>query len=335
MGNIKFSKPILVTGGAGYIGSHTVQDLIRTGASVVVLDNLSTGHREAVQTEHFYQGDIADTALVQHIIKEHLIQSVIHFAAKSLVGESFAHPELYFYENTVKSFVFLETIMKTGVKHVVFSSSAAVYGIPPNIHIPEETRLAPINPYGASKRMIEEYLEWMGKVHGLGWATLRYFNAAGASIDGSLGEDHKNETHLIPLVMQTTLGRQENLSVFGTDYATPDGTCIRDYVHVIDLANAHILALNALENGMPGRAFNVGTGNGASVMEIIKASEKITGHTLAVKYEERRAGDPPILVADSTLIKGMMGWEPKYSNLETILASAWFWHSTHPDGYRQ
>ncbi|GEA17101.1 UDP-glucose 4-epimerase GalE [Moorella sp. E306M] len=327
-------KPVLVTGGAGYIGSHTVQELIKDGALVVVLDNLSTGHLDAVHARHFYEGDIADTALVEHIIKEHGIKSVIHFAAKSLVGESLAKPELYFYENTVKSFMFFEAAVKAGVKHIVFSSTAAVYGIPPDIPIREETMLAPINPYGDSKRMIEKYLEWMGKVHSINWVALRYFNAAGASLDGSLGEDHRPETHLIPLVLQTALGLREKLAVFGTDYKTADGTCIRDYVHVVDLANAHILALQALEHGLQSGIFNVGTGKGYSVREIIAKSQALTGYKIAVEYGERRAGDPPVLVADSAAIKGILGWEPGYSDLETILSSAWHWHSTHPKGYR-
>lgn len=328
-------KPVLVTGGAGYIGSHTVEELTQEGIPVVVLDNLTTGHQDAVRAQHFYESDIADTALVEHIIKEHQIQSVIHFAAKSLVGESLAKPELYFYENTVKSFAFFEAAMKAGVKYVVFSSTAAVYGIPANTPIREETRTAPINPYGTSKRMIEEYLEWMGKVHGVKWVALRYFNAAGASLDGSLREDHRPETHLIPLVLQTALGLREKLSVFGADYATPDGTCIRDYVHVVNLANAHILALQALENGLPSQVLNVGTGKGLSVMEVIEKTEEITGLLLSVEHAERRAGDPPILVADNTTIKDVLGWQPQYSNLETILSSAWLWHSTHPNGYRQ
>ncbi len=328
-------KPVLVTGGAGYIGSHTAQELIKEGVLVVVLDNLTTGHREAVRAHHFYEGDIADAALVEHIIKKHQIQSIIHFAAKSLVGESFAKPEIYFYENTVKSFMFFEAATKAGVKYIVFSSTAAVYGIPRYIPIREEAILSPINPYGESKRMIEKYLEWMGKVHGIRWVGLRYFNAAGASLDGGLGEDHRPETHLIPLVLQTDLGLREKLSVFGTDYATSDGTCIRDYVHVIDLANAHILALRSLEHGLQSNIFNLGTGKGSSVTEIIEKTKALTGHTFSVEYEERRAGDPPILVADSAVAKSIMGWKPIYSNLETILSSAWRWHNTHPNGYSQ
>lgn len=326
-------KPVLVTGGAGYIGSHTVQELVRDGIPVIVLDNLTTGHRDAVPLGDFCQGDIADTEQVEHIIKEHQIESVIHFAARSLVGESLARPELYFHENTVKSFVFFEAAIKAGVKHVVFSSTAAVYGIPSQVPIPEETGLAPINPYGASKRMIEEYLAWMGQVHGIRWAALRYFNAAGAALDGSLGEDHRPETHLIPLVLKTALRLRERLSVFGTDYDTEDGTCIRDYVQVVDLAKAHLLALRALQEGLPSRSFNIGTGRGASVQEIITRARALVGQPLPVRYEERRAGDPPILVAENSAMKEVLGWEPVHSDLDTILSSALRWHRTHPNGY--
>jgi UDP-glucose 4-epimerase len=326
-------KPVLVTGGAGYIGSHTVRELIGQGYPVAVLDNLTTGHREAVDAPHFYEGDIADSPLVEHIIRKHGIQSVIHFAAKSLVGESLASPRLYFHENTVKSFVFLEAALRAGVKHFVFSSTAAVYGVSEDMPIREEAAPAPINPYGASKRMIEEYLAWLGKSQGVNRVVLRYFNAAGASLDGGLGEDHRPETHLIPLVMQTALGQREELSVFGLDYDTPDGTCLRDYIHVVDLANAHILALGALEEGQPGGVFNVGTGRGSSVLEIVEKSRALTGRNLAVRYQDRRAGDPPVLVADSGAIKKALGWQPLYSHMETILASAWRWHSAHREGY--
>jgi len=328
-------NPVLVTGGAGYIGSHTVQEFVKRGIPVVVLDNLSSGHIQAVRTSQFYEGDIADALLVEHIIKEHKIQSVIHFAAKSQVGESLAKPEMYFNENTVKSFLFLQRVVEAGVKNLVFSSTAAVYGIPEEIPIRESAVLAPINPYGASKRMIEEYLNWVGRVHGIGWVALRYFNAAGASLDGSMGEDHRPETHLVPIVMQNALGLRNNLAVFGTNYATPDGSCIRDYIHVTDLAEAHIAALQALQEGLPSQVFNVGTGQGFSVIDVVSESQIITGQALAVKYEERREGDPPILVADSSYIRNVLGWKPKYSDLDTILASAWEWHSKHPGGYQQ
>lgn len=327
-------NPILVTGGAGYIGSHTVQELEKQGNQVIVLDNLSTGHRDAAPAEYFYKGDIADSVLVEKIIKKHHIKSVIHFAAKSLVGESLTHPEMYFYHNTVKSFAFFEAAVKAGVRQIVFSSTAAVYGIPDSMPIKENAVLAPINPYGASKRMIEEYLEWLGKVHNIGWVALRYFNAAGAALDGSRGEDHQPETHLIPLVLQTALGTRGKISVYGTDYPTRDGSCIRDYIHVLDLASAHILALRALEKGFRGGVFNVGTGKGLSVLEIVKATEVLTGERLAVEYTDRRAGDPPILVADCESIKNVLGWHPEHSDLKIILSSAWHWHKEHPRGYR-
>ncbi|WP_054693455.1 UDP-glucose 4-epimerase GalE [Syntrophomonas palmitatica] len=326
-------QPVLVTGGAGYIGSHTVQALARSQIPVIVLDNLSSGHREAVCVPHFYQGDIADSRLVEHIIKEHGIRSVIHFAARSLVGESFVKPEYYFRENTIKSFAFFDTAIKNGVKNVVFSSTAAVYGAPGYQPIVEETVLSPINPYGASKRMIEEYLEWQGRTHDVRWVTLRYFNAAGASLDCSLGEDHHPETHLIPLVMQTLLGMRDKIALYGSDYPTIDGSCIRDYVHVVDLAEAHVAALNALENGLEKGVFNVGTGKGLSVLEIIKKSSGVAGRRLKIDYEDRRQGDPPVLIADSTSIQKTLGWKPQYSDLETILVSAWNWHSSHPSGF--
>ncbi|MEN6390684.1 MAG: UDP-glucose 4-epimerase GalE [Syntrophomonas sp.] len=322
---------VLVSGGAGYIGSQTVSELIPLGIPVIVLDNLSTGHREAVRSPYFYEGDIADRDLVDYVIRKHEIKSLIHFAAKSQVAESILCPETYFSENTAKSFVFLETAVKAGVCNLVFSSTAAVYGIPDRCPISEDARLAPINPYGASKRMIEEYLQWVGSLRKVNWMSLRYFNAAGAAIDGSLGEDHRPETHLIPLVMQAMLQGTE-LSVFGTDYDTPDGTCIRDYVHVSDLAQAHILALQALQEGQPSQSFNVGTGQGFSVREVVEESQKVSGQRLGLKYESRREGDPPVLVADnSRLIK--MGWKAKFSELPTLLSTAWNWHKNHPWGY--
>lgn len=328
----KLMNAVLVAGGAGYIGSQTVSELIPRGIPVVVLDNLSTGHREAVRSPYFYEGDIADRDLVDYVIRKHAIRSLIHFAAKSQIGESWRRPEAYFYENTAKSFVFLETAIKAGVCNLVFSSTAAVYGTPDQCPIREEARLAPINPYGASKRMIEEYLQWLGSLRKVNWMILRYFNAAGAAIDGSLGEDHRPETHLIPLIMQSMLQGTE-LSVFGTDYDTRDGTCIRDYVHVSDLAQAHILALQALREGQPGRALNVGTGQGFSVREVIEESQRVSGLSLRLKYESRREGDPPVLVADnSRLFK--MGWRAQYSQLPILLATAWNWHKNHPRGYR-
>lgn len=323
---------VLVSGGAGYIGSQTVSELTQLGIPVVVLDNLSTGHREALRSPYFYEGDIADSALVDYVIKKHEIKSLIHFAAKSQIAESILWPETYFSENTAKSFVFFEAAVKAGVQKIVFSSTAAVYGIPNRFPIPEDDELAPINPYGASKRMIEEYLQWIGSLRRINWMILRYFNAAGASSDGILGEDHHPETHLIPLVMQAILKGSE-LSIYGTDYNTPDGTCIRDYVHVSDLAQAHILALQALQEGQTSQALNVGTGRGYSVREVVEESQKITGQSLHLKFESRREGDPPVLVADnSRLVK--MGWRARYSDLPTLLSTAWTWHRTHPHGYQ-
>lgn len=325
---------VLVTGGAGYIGSHTVLELTKQNRSVVVLDNLSTGHREAVSGVSFYEGDIADAALVKAIIKHHDVDAVIHFAAKSLVSESIEKPEIYFRENTLKSCAFFETAIKEGVNNIVFSSTAAVYGIPEKAPIKEAAPLSPVNPYGESKLMIEKYLHWVGKTHGVKWAALRYFNAAGAALNGAIGEDHDPESHLIPLVLQTALGQRKQLSIFGEDYSTPDGTCIRDYIHVLDLASAHLAALDGLyEDRLKQNVYNVGTGAGHSVKEIIETVENMTERSIAAKTDERRAGDPPVLVADSRTLVEDTGWKPQYSDLQTIIQSAWQWHKAHPDGF--
>lgn len=327
-------KSVLVTGGAGYIGSHTVLELKNRNITAVVLDNLSTGHREAVHTPHFYEGDISDCGLVKSIIRKHNIGAVIHFAAKSLVSESIEKPELYFRENTIKSCSFFETIIQEGVKHIVFSSTAAVYGITGDKPIRETAPLEPVNPYGESKLMIEKYLHWVGKRHNVKWAALRYFNAAGAALDGIIGEDHNPESHLIPLILQTALGRREKISIFGDDYPTPDGTCIRDYIHVLDLAAAHLSALGALyEDRLVQNVYNVGTGAGHSVKEMIETSETITERNIPKQTDKRRAGDPPVLVADSRALQEHTGWKPKYSDLQTIIQSAWAWHTTHPSGF--
>ncbi|MGN9865990.1 UDP-glucose 4-epimerase GalE [Bacillus swezeyi] len=326
-------KTVLVTGGAGYIGSHTVLELKKQNIAAVVLDNLSTGQREAVHAPHFYEGDISDRELVKSIIRRHEVDAVIHFAAKSLVSESIEKPELYFRENTLKSCSFFETIISEGVKNIVFSSTAAVYGMTGNKPINETDPLAPVNPYGESKLMIEKYLYWVGKKHDVKWAALRYFNAAGADLDGTIGEDHDPESHLIPLVLQTALGLRGKISIYGDDYPTPDGTCIRDYIHVLDLASAHLSALNGIfEDRLQQNVYNVGTGAGHSVKEIIETAEKITERSIAQKTDERRAGDPPVLVADSRTLQEQLGWKPKYSDLQTIIHSAWEWHKAHPNG---
>jgi UDP-glucose 4-epimerase len=327
-------KSVLVTGGAGYIGSHTVLELRKQNIKVVVLDNLSTGHREAVLTPYFYKGDIADDGLVREIIHKHHIDAVIHFAAKSLVSESVRKPELYFRENAMKSCSFFENVIGEGIRRIVFSSTAAVYGSAHHQPIKETDALQPVNPYGESKLMIEKVLQWMGKVHDVKWIALRYFNAAGASLDGRIGEDHEPESHLIPLVLQAALGKRECVSIYGDDYPTHDGTCIRDYIHVLDLAQAHVLALRALYEGHPKQnVYNVGTGFGHSVKDIIDTSERITQRKITRKVDQRRAGDPPVLVADSQSLQEHLGWKPRYSDLRTIIQSAWEWHKAHPNGY--
>ena len=324
---------VLVTGGAGYIGSHTVKVLKNSGYQVVVMDRLTTGHKKAVLTEHFYEADICDSKAVQDIVKRHQVDAVIHFAAKSLVGESVAHPDLYFHENTGKTNQFVSALIQCGMRTIVFSSTAAVYGLPETIPISEDTAKLPINPYGVSKLMIEQSFPWLEQAYGLKWMALRYFNAAGASLDGEIGEDHDPETHLIPLVLKTALGQRPSISIYGTDYNTHDGTCIRDYVHVLDLAQAHVLALEALERGVSCQALNVGTGRGYSVREIIEAAQKITGRDIPVVETERRHGDPDILIADSSKIQNLLGWKPQYSDLDTIIRTAWEWHRRHPYGF--
>lgn len=326
-------QPVLITGGAGYIGSHTAHQLNQAGIPVVVLDNFSTGHPEAVEGLAVYQGDVADTDLVQEIVKRHGIGSVIHFAGKSIVSESVSNPNVYYYANTSKSFTLFHSLIQAGVKKIVFSSTAAVYGNPMTVPIQEQFPTFPVNPYGQSKLMVEEYLRLLGREYSLKWIALRYFNAAGAAIDGSLGEDHSPETHLIPQVLQAALGMKEFMPVYGGDYDTPDGTCVRDYVHVLDLAEAHRTALESLDRGASGCCFNVGTGCGISVTEILSAAAEVTGQIIPVRMCGRRDGDPAALVADSRLIREELGWKPQYSDLYTILDSAWRWHRKHPCGY--
>jgi len=326
---------ILVSGGAGYIGSHTVRTLVEQGYKPVVLDSLVTGHRQSVSLDvPFYEGDIADSDLVRKVVEREHVSAVIHFAARSLVGESVEKPDLYFEENTAKTNRFATSLIESGVKRIIFSSTAATYGIPEEVPIPESASTLPINPYGLSKLMIEQSFAWLDKAYGLKWTALRYFNAAGAALDGSLGEDHIPETHLIPLILKTALGQREVIKVFGTDYSTPDGTCLRDYIHVLDLAKAHILALEALEAGSESGVYNVGTGSGYSVKEVIETARKITGRTIPVLESPRRPGDPDQLVAKVEKIKTVLGWTPVHSSLEQIMESAWAWHLKHPFGYQ-
>ncbi|MHB8126087.1 MAG: UDP-glucose 4-epimerase GalE [Desulfitobacteriaceae bacterium] len=326
-------KTILVSGGAGYIGSHTVKSLIECGAEVIVIDSLVAGHRDSVALgAHFYQGDISDSDLIERIIKNHKVDAVIHFAARSLVGESMVKPDLYFYENTAKTNLFVASLLRFGVNKIVFSSTAATYGLPKEVPIPETSKTEPINPYGASKLMIEQSFYWLEQAYGLKWIALRYFNAAGAAMDGSIGEHHATETHLIPLILKTALRQREFISVFGTDYNTFDGTCIRDYIHVLDLAGAHILALEALDQGIASGAYNVGTGEGYSVRQVIEMAKNVTRVDIPVIDSPRRIGDPDVLIAKVDKITGL-GWKAQYSDLESIISTAWKWHKNHPDGY--
>ncbi|AET69087.1 UDP-glucose-4-epimerase [Desulfosporosinus orientis DSM 765] len=327
-------ESILVSGGAGYIGSHTVVALLEKGYKPVVLDSLVTGHRQSVAKDvPFFQGDIADSQLVRKIVEQEQISAVIHFAARSLVGESAEKPDLYFEENTAKTNRFVSTLLHCGVKRIIFSSTAATYGIPEDIPIPETAPTVPINPYGFSKLMIEQSFAWLEKAYGLEWIALRYFNAAGAVLDGSLGENHQPETHLIPLILKTALGQRKEIGIFGTDYSTPDGTCIRDYIHVLDLAMAHILALEALAKGTAKGVYNVGTGSGYSVKEVIETARRVTGRTIPAVESPRRPGDPDRLVAKVEKIESLLGWTPRFSSLEQIIESAWAWHRSHPKGY--
>jgi len=322
---------VLVTGGAGYIGSVTVEALIARGHRVVVLDNLVTGHREAVHPEAaFVHGDVADPDVVGFAVQEHGVEAALHFAAYSLVGESMEAPFKYFINNTAGTTTLLEALMAHGVKKFVLSSTAALFGTPEVMPIPETARIHPESVYGESKYLIERTLSWLQRTQGLGFVTLRYFNAAGAS--EQYGEDHRPETHLIPIILQVAQGKREFIPVFGDDYNTKDGTCVRDYIHVVDLAQAHILALEALQPG-EARAYNLGNGLGFTVHEVIEVCRKVTGHPIPAKVLPRRAGDPAALVADSRRIIQDLGWKPKHASLEEIVASAWRWFERHPEGY--
>lgn len=305
--------PILVTGGAGYIGSHTVKELTKNNTQVIVYDSLVKGYREAVSGVPLVVGNIFDEKLLDKTIKEYNIQSVIHFAAYSLVGESMSDPQMYYHNNVCGTLSLLKVMLQNNVKKLAFSSTAAVYGEPVEIPITEESPKVPTNVYGKTKLMIENILDDYDKAYGLKYISLRYFNASGAEESGEIGEDHAPETHLIPLVLQTALGKREAISVYGDDYPTPDGTCIRDYIHVTDLAQAHILALNALEKGRNSQVYNLGNGNGFSVKEVIETAEKVTGIRINKEISARRPGDPAILVASSDRIRKELGWQPRYT----------------------
>ncbi|ODP26760.1 UDP-glucose 4-epimerase [Paenibacillus nuruki] len=324
---------ILVTGGAGYIGSHTVADLLERGEEVVVIDNLLTGHQEALLGGKFYEGDLRDKELLTRIFAENDITAVIHFAASSLVGESMQNPFKYYDNNVYGAMCLLDAMQQAGVKKIVFSSTAATYGEPEKVPIEESDRTEPANVYGETKLMMERMMNWFDKVHGIRYVALRYFNAAGAHTSGKIGEDHRPESHLIPLVLQTALGQREFISVFGEDYPTEDGTCIRDYIHVSDLADAHIKSVEYLNNEGASNVFNLGNGQGFSVKQVIETAVKVTGRDIPVKFEARRSGDPAVLVASSDKARSVLGWKPSYNQLEDIISGAWQWHESHPQGY--
>ena len=326
----------LVLGGAGYIGSHTVYELLENNHEVVIADNLVTGYRAAVpERARFYQGDLRDKAFLNDLFKKEKVDAVIHFAAFSLVGESVVNPLKYYENNLYGTKILLEAMIENGVDKIVFSSTAATYGEPENIPILESDRTCPTNPYGETKLAMEKMISWAAKAHGLHYVSLRYFNACGAHKSSEIGEAHNPESHLIPLVLQVPNGKREFVSIYGSDYDTPDGTCIRDYIHVTDLAKAHILAVEYLMNGGNSDIFNLGNGIGYSVKEVIETARKVTGHKIPVKVEARRAGDPARLVASGQKAKEILGWKPEIKDLADIIQSAWNWHSKHPDGYNK
>lgn len=325
---------ILVLGGAGYIGSHTVYELVDAGYEVIVIDNLLTGFKEAVHPQaKFYEGDIRDKIFLDNILSKEKIDGVIHFAASSQVGESMKNPLKYYNNNLCGTEVLLESMVEHGIDKIVFSSTAATYGEPESIPILETARTLPTNCYGETKLSMEKMFKWISKAHNLRYVSLRYFNACGAHPNGKIGEAHNPETHLIPLVLQVPNGKREYISVFGNDYDTKDGTCVRDYIHVNDLAQAHILAMEYLSKGGENNIFNLGNGVGFTVKEVIETARKVTNHTIPIREEERRAGDPSVLIASSEKARKVLGWKPQYADLETIISTAWKWHVNHPDGY--
>ncbi|MCI1986193.1 MAG: UDP-glucose 4-epimerase GalE [Lactobacillus sp.] len=325
---------IAVLGGAGYIGSHTVSQLVKAGQDVVVLDNLVTGHRLAVAPKaRFYQGDIRDYKFLSQVFTQEKIDGIIHFAAFSVVPESMQDPLKYFDNNTGGMITLLEAMKQFGIDKIVFSSTAATYGEPERVPIHETDPQVPTNPYGESKLAMEKIIKWADAAYGIHFVALRYFNVAGAMPDGSIGEDHKPETHLIPIILQAAAGTRSNLQIFGDDYPTKDGTNVRDYVHVVDLADAHILAMHYLQAGNPSAAFNLGSATGFSNLEILNAARTVTGQAIPAKIGPRRPGDPSTLIAASDKARERLGWQPHFDDVEAIIATAWQWHQSHPNGY--
>jgi len=324
---------VLVTGGAGYVGSHVVLASIQAGHEPVVLDSLVKGHEQAILGGKFVQADVTEGGTVQQIMDREGIEAVIHLAADSLVGESVIHPGKYFRQNIFGGLVLLEAMRACGVKYLVFSSTAAVYGEPESVPIREDHATVPTSPYGFSKLTMEGMMSWFDRAHGLRYASLRYFNAAGNEPGGRIGEDHRPETHLIPIVLQAALGLRPAVELYGTDYPTPDGTCIRDYIHVMDLATAHLLALAALAAGGESRIYNLGNGQGYSNRQVIATASAVTGKEIPFHPAARRPGDPAILVAGSDRIRTDLGWKPQYPELDRIIGTAWQWHREHPRGF--
>ena len=325
---------ILVLGGAGYIGSHTALELVKAGHEVVIADNLVTGYRKAIPDgAKFYEGDLHDFDFLDNLFQQEEIDAVIHFAAYSLVGESVTNPLKYYDNNLCGTKILLDAMVKNNVDKIVFSSTAATYGEPENIPILESDCTCPTNPYGETKLAMEKMFKWTANAHGLRFVSLRYFNACGADASGKIGEAHNPESHLIPLILQVPNGKRETICIYGTDYDTPDGTCIRDYIHVTDLAQAHILAVQYLMNGGESDIFNLGNGVGYSVREVIETARKVTGHPIPATETPRRAGDPARLVASSKKARKILGWNPVHDSLEEIIQSAWNWHKNHPNGY--
>ena len=325
---------IVVLGGAGYIGSHTVYELIENGEDVAIIDNLQTGHIKAVHPKaRFYKGDIRNREFLDSVFAKEKIDAVIHFAAYSLVGESMEKPLKYYENNLCGTKILLDSMVENGINKIVFSSTAATYGEPESLPILETDKTEPTNPYGETKLAMEKMFKWVGRAHNINFVSLRYFNACGAHVSGKIGEDHAVETHLIPLILQVPNNKREHIYIFGDDYNTKDGTCIRDYIHVTDLAQAHILAVKYLRNGGNSDIFNLGNGIGFSVKEVIETARKVTGHPIPAQISPRRAGDPAKLIASSNKARKILGWKPEHAELEEIIATAWNWHKKHPNGY--
>lgn len=325
---------VLVLGGAGYIGSHAVDQLIEEGFDVVVVDNLETGHKEAIHNKaKFYEGDCRNIAFMENVFKNEKVHAVMHFCAYSLVGESMKKPLKYFNNNMYGMQVLLEIMKKYSIDKLIFSSTAAVYGEVEQVPIKEETILQPTNPYGESKLVMEKMVKWANKAYGLKYIALRYFNVAGAKAGATIGEDHNPETHLIPIILEVALGKRKEIAIYGNNYPTKDGTCIRDYLHVLDLVDAHIKALKYLNEGGESQSINLGSSKGNSVLEIIEAARKVTGHNIPCKVEQRRAGDPSILIASTEKAVEKLNFKPKYTDIEEIIKTAWAFHKKHPEGY--